>query len=183
MGIEAPIDDISSLNEAWPLDNETQKFTDDHLRLTKDAIRKQFTDLAANGGVVTVTAAELNYLAGVNSNIQTQLTASTQRWRYTDLAADTAVVGEKLFVSAPVGGTIVTLDDAPLVGGEVQIVDGGGNAAPPDNTITVQRTSGSGIRKLENTNTLLSELTFGTNGEMWTFAFLNNTWWAWRNIG
>ncbi len=70
MGIETNINDISDLNELWPLDSDVLGTSAGHLRNIKDAAKKTFSDLSENGGIVTVTAQELNLLTGCTENIQ-----------------------------------------------------------------------------------------------------------------
>jgi len=83
MGVETPIVGIWSLDEAWPLTTDSRREGDNHLRLIKDAIKKTFanvnavvdcTDEELNilAGAL-VSTAELNYLQGATSNIQTQI--------------------------------------------------------------------------------------------------------------
>ncbi len=87
MPVETPVNGIWDLNENNPLTSDSRRQGDDHLRLIKDAVKKTFPAITAaisadateinklNG--VTVSTAEINYLAGVTSNIQTQLNDPT----------------------------------------------------------------------------------------------------------
>lgn len=87
MGIETPINGIWSLDESWPLTSDSRREGDDHLRLIKEAIKKTFANINAVvdctdeelnilAGAV-ISTAELNYLDGVTSNIQSQLDDTT----------------------------------------------------------------------------------------------------------
>lgn len=180
MPVESPIVDLSSLNENWPLDNLPDEVLegDDHLRLIKDALKKAFTDLSSAGGVVTVTAQELNYLAGVTSNVQDQLNISDSRWVYSNAAAISPQGGDKLIIEAPVGGTVVTLPSAPTQGVEIQIMDGSGLADPPDNEIVVNRSGVDAIRDLD----VLADglISINVNGaENRLFVYLTSLWFSW----
>lgn len=64
---------ISQLNATYPAAGDAKSEGDDHLRLTKSAIKATFPNLTA--APVTPTTAELNYVAGVTSALQTQLNA------------------------------------------------------------------------------------------------------------
>jgi len=139
MPVEDPIVDLSSLNELWPLDSDLQLATDDHLRLVKDAVKKSFTDMSANGGVVTVTAAEINYLTGALSNIQAQIDNASPNWRYTAEPTEVLTNNTKLLADPVLSGMLITLPNAPPQGTEVQVLDASGLAAPPDNQFVVQR--------------------------------------------
>ena len=56
---------ISQLTATNPTTSDSVAQGDDHLRLIKDVLQKQFTTLGASA--VTTTAAELNLLDGVTS--------------------------------------------------------------------------------------------------------------------
>lgn len=63
---------ISQLQPSWPVGGVDQYSTaDDHLRTLKTVLQTQFPNLGAVA--VTPTAAQLNFVAGVTSAIQTQL--------------------------------------------------------------------------------------------------------------
>ena len=63
---------INDLNAANPASGDLKSEGDDHLRNIKTAIKATFPNIS---GAVTPTHTELNYVAGVTSAIQTQITA------------------------------------------------------------------------------------------------------------
>lgn len=63
---------INDLNSSNPVGSDAASQGDDHIRLLKSTIKATFPNVA---GAVTPTHAELNYVDGVTSNIQTQLDA------------------------------------------------------------------------------------------------------------
>lgn len=65
------VDYINSLNDGYPTGQTLGSLLDDDLQDLKDAILNTFPNL---DGAVTATDTELNYLSGVSSAIQTQLT-------------------------------------------------------------------------------------------------------------
>tara|TARA_R110000751_G_scaffold10054_2_gene37159 strand:- start:157 stop:810 length:654 start_codon:yes stop_codon:yes gene_type:complete len=76
MGLESA-SYITDLNALWPLATDERRQGDDHLRNVKACLQAQFPSLG-NSVAVNPTAAELNYLVGVTSLVQTQLTAAMQ---------------------------------------------------------------------------------------------------------
>jgi hypothetical protein len=75
MGIETATF-IASLNLGWPLGLDTVSQGDDHLRLIKKVLKATFPGAGGQGlaSAINVTETEFNYLAGVTSPLQTQLT-------------------------------------------------------------------------------------------------------------
>ena len=67
---------IASLNLGWPLGLDTVSQGDDHLRLIKKVLKATFPGAGGQGlaSAINVTETEFNYLSGVTSSIQTQLT-------------------------------------------------------------------------------------------------------------
>lgn len=70
---------IAELDQLWPLGGDPILEGDNHLRLIKDVLKKQFPGEAGEGLALAISAteAELNYLVGVTSNIQEQIDAIT----------------------------------------------------------------------------------------------------------
>lgn len=64
---------ISQLNASYPQDGDIISEGDNHIRLLKQVEQNQWPNLGA--AAVTATAAELNFVDGVTSPIQTQLDA------------------------------------------------------------------------------------------------------------
>jgi hypothetical protein len=74
MGLETG-STISSFITSNPTSSDPVNQGDDHLRLIKSILKAQFPGAAGNGfaTAITATEAELNYVHGVTSNIQTQI--------------------------------------------------------------------------------------------------------------
>lgn len=100
---------ISSLDLLWPLSSDLVLSGDDHLRLIKAVLKAQFPGVGGDGFAIAITAteAEINYLSGVTSNIQTQIDAIT---------ASTALV-------APAGTALVFYQAAPPTGWTQQVAN------------------------------------------------------------
>ncbi len=177
MPIEDPIVDLSSLNENWPLDEEIQRdAAPPHMRLTKDAFKKAFTGLASGGGVVNASAAELNYLAGISGNVQTQLDQSDIPPRVVNTASVNANPTDKLLCDAPLTNMSIFLPEAPANGTEVLVQDVMGNAAAPDNRITVLASGSETITSLDSGNSGLSSVQFNRNSQYSIFVYFNTVW-------
>ena len=76
MPLEPSVDGIQDLNEAWPVGSDLVipgAEVAQHVRNVKRAWVGSFPGLASAGGAVTVSADELNDLAGVTGNIQGQI--------------------------------------------------------------------------------------------------------------
>ena len=74
MGLETG-STISSFITSNPTSSDPVNQGDDHLRLIKSVLKAQFPGAAGSGfaTAITATEAELNYVHGVTSNIQTQI--------------------------------------------------------------------------------------------------------------
>ena len=72
MGLETTVNFISDLNPLNPADGDLAKDGDNHIRLIKAAIKQTFPNIE---GAVTATHTQLNYLVGVTSPVQTQLSS------------------------------------------------------------------------------------------------------------
>ena len=62
---------ISQLDPTYPTAGDPKSEGDNHLRLVKTVLKTQFPNFGTNA--ITATAAEVNYLVGVTSAVQTQL--------------------------------------------------------------------------------------------------------------
>lgn len=62
---------ISQLDPTYPAAGDPKSEGDNHLRLVKTVLKTQFPNFGTNA--ITATAAEVNYLVGVTSGVQTQL--------------------------------------------------------------------------------------------------------------
>jgi hypothetical protein len=76
MGLETS-DTIAGLDSSYPLPGDVRRNGDDHLRLLKNVLKKQFPGAGQVGfdAVIVSTEAEINYLSGVTSSVQDQLDA------------------------------------------------------------------------------------------------------------
>ena len=66
---------IEDLNASNPFSTDIVSEGDDHLRLVKKILKKQFPSLGAQA--VTVSASNINQLSGIKSNVQAQLDVLT----------------------------------------------------------------------------------------------------------
>lgn len=66
---------IAQLNAFWPLSSDPVNQGEDHLQLIKNVLKVQFPGEAGEGFAIPITATEeeINYLDGVQSNIQQQI--------------------------------------------------------------------------------------------------------------
>lgn len=74
MGIESTTT-IAGLDSTWPLGSDPIAQGDNHVRLLKAVLKNIFPGVGGNGFATPITAkeAEINYLVGVTSGIQSQL--------------------------------------------------------------------------------------------------------------
>lgn len=73
MGLESSTT-ISGLNASWPLGSDPRNQIDEHFRLIKGVLKAQFPGSGGGFSIpITALEAEINFLSGVSSNIQTQL--------------------------------------------------------------------------------------------------------------
>lgn len=123
---------INGLVPTNPTQGDLVSAGDDHIRLLKSTLKNTFPNLTA---AVTVTAAELNYLSGVTSNVQTQITgkanvshvhAESQISDENILArifSDETIEGLWTFVQVPLFGEYEFLHENSSIQ-EAQIADG-----------------------------------------------------------
>jgi hypothetical protein len=119
--------------------------------------------LVINSTAVTATAAELNYVDGVTSAIQTQID-SKNALPILKGANYTASAGE--FVIATAGSITITLPASPTAGDTVTVKDGTGAAATT--TFTVGRNG-------ENIASSATDLTFDKNFAEITMTYIDGT--------
>lgn len=98
---------IADLDESWPLGTDNINRGDDHIRLIKAVLKTQFPGGLGDGFALPILADEneLNFLQGVTSNIQTQLTTNAN-----------AIASLALALSAPVGTRMVFFQAAAPTG-------------------------------------------------------------------
>ena len=74
MGLESTTT-IEGLDQSYPLGSDFANKGDDHLRLIKNVLKTAFPGAGGQGfnTPITATEAEINYLSGATSNIQTQI--------------------------------------------------------------------------------------------------------------
>jgi hypothetical protein len=137
MGLESATY-ISQLNAANPVSSDDRSQGDDHFRLLKSTIQTTFPAIT---GAVTPTHAELNYVDGVTSAIQTQLDAKAiinGQVFSADIAVSrtaTPTIGAYLFGNT--GTKYLTYDGTnyALVGGRLLVSSGAtAEAAGVDST-------------------------------------------------
>ena len=145
MGLEVATT-IAALDSSWPLGGDTINKGDDHIRVVKAVLKAIFPGAGAAGFATAIlaTEAELNYIQGLTSNAQTQLTANAAAIAALDAAltgtlsapATTAMLF--LQAAAPAGWTIVATEENRML----RLCDGttttggatGGTDSPIDNT-------------------------------------------------
>lgn len=125
MGIETATF-IASLNLGWPLGLDTVSQGDDHLRLIKKVLKATFPGAGGQGlaSAINVTETEFNYLAGVTSSIQSQLTSSA-------FPAGTTLPFHQ--AAPPPGWTLVNVHDFMLRA----VNTGGGGSGGTDSPISM----------------------------------------------
>lgn len=108
MGIESATT-IAGLDDLWPLSGDFVHEGDNHLRLLKAVLKAQFPGSGGDGfaSAITATEAEINYLSGASSNIQTQIDDLTSDVTG-NLYAPAATVMTFYNDAAPTGWTQVT---------------------------------------------------------------------------
>ncbi len=120
---------IEDLDTSWPLGGDVVDRGDDHLRLIKSVLQVQFPGVAGNGFAIPITATEveINFLTGLTSNAQAQLTALDGRITGLEGVLSASPGTRMAFhqAAAPTGWTQdVTLDNHML---RVVATAGGGN--------------------------------------------------------
>lgn len=179
MPIEGPIVDLSSLNENWPLDDEIQRdAAPPHMRLTKDAYKKAFTGLASGGGVVNASAAELNYLTGIQGNVQTLIDEDDVDPRVIT-GDEPASANDKLLCVPPVNNLTITLPLTPPDGTEVLVQDVLGLAASPDNRVIILAQDPDTITNLTTGATDLTSIPLVSNSQYRAFVYSRGVWNVW----
>lgn len=128
MAIESA-DFISQLDITFPVGGDQRTTADDHLRLTKKALKQSFPNVSSE---VSASAGELNALVGVTSGIQAQLNELSSSY-HSAIAVTSANLDAKIDnVSAQLSTTSAALDlkietlSATL---QAAIDAGGGSAA------------------------------------------------------
>lgn len=102
---------INSLNSANPVNTDPISDGDNHIRLIKAAVKATFPNIT---GVVTPTQAQMNYLVGVTSSIQTQLDAKlTKASNLSDLVSATTAL-TNLGLSANAKSFVTAADNAAM---------------------------------------------------------------------
>jgi len=139
MGLEVA-SNIAELDQSWPLPGDPLNRGDDHLRLLKTMLKAQFPGANDNGfdKPITATEDELNFLAGVTSNINDQLTDHEARITANETALaeliEPGTVMAFFQAAAPTGWTQDTT--ASLNDSMMRIVNGvGGGTGGTDSAI------------------------------------------------
>ena len=155
--------EVGASDDTWGTKLNTDLDLLDDLLDGTTAIAPNLSTLKIAGTAVTATAAEINYVDGVTSAIQTQLD-SKNALPILKGTSYTAVVGE--FIVASAGGITITLPATPSAGDTVTIKDGTGAAATT--TFTVAR-NGSNIASSA------TDLVFDKNFAEITMSYINGT--------
>ena len=111
MPVETDVQGIQDLNENWPLSSDLLPEANEHLQNLKKGLHGSFSHMASNGGIVTVSAAELNQLTGITGNVQTQLDAKPNSPLWTKPLNDGSASGITDYILVP--NTRVLIERAP----------------------------------------------------------------------
>lgn len=103
---------ISQLNTANPTAADPKSEGDDQIRLVKTVLKAQFPNFTA--AAVTPTVAEVNYLAGVTSGIQTQLNTLTGTFASYALKAGETYSGAHNFTGATLTVAAPSATNSPV---------------------------------------------------------------------
>ena len=186
MPLENPVNEISDLNANWPENSDLQSFSDDHKRNIKRALQNSFSHMGTNGGVVTVTAAELNRLAGTTSGVQSQINSKSTEWQLFSTSTVDPTGRSKLFIAPPDGGTVVALPSGVTDGTEIRVHPfiPGATTLDPSKPIIVVRSGSDLISNLETGAQGLTALSLVNAYDYWTFVFESRVgfpdeWFAW----
>lgn len=95
---------ISQLDSTLPAAGDLKSEGDDHLRLIKSTLKAQFPNIGATA--VTVTAAELNALAGAASTGASIKVATQTATDNTTNAASTAMVQSAILASSGISASL-----------------------------------------------------------------------------
>lgn len=121
MGLESGTS-LAALDSTWPLSADYVQEGDNHIRLLKAVLKAQFPGVGGLGFAIPITAteAQLNFVAGVTSNIQAQLDALAAVQSF---PSGTVMLFYQ--VAAPVGWTQISNDDNSML--RMVTGDGGGS--------------------------------------------------------
>lgn len=124
---------IASLDSLWPLSGDVTQDGDNHLRLIKAVLKATFPGVGGTGfnTPIVATEAELNYVAGVTSNIQAQIDAISA---VSGIEIPSGTIMLFYQAAAPVGWTQIANDNDSML----RMVSGtGGGVGGVDSPITL----------------------------------------------
>jgi hypothetical protein len=143
---------LSELDQLWPLSGDPVLSGDNHLRLLKAVLKAQFPGALGQGLDTPILAdeTELNYLQGLNANVQVQLSGLAQdiidaEAEYTNnLYAPAGTILVFYQATPPTGWTQITADNDSLLrvvssgvtGGSAGGTDSPTNYTPPSHVHT-----------------------------------------------
>lgn len=83
---------IQGLNASWPLEADPKSEGDDHFRMMKDTLKRQFPGVGGQGLASPITATEndLNATTGASDNFQSQITGQANSIALLDLTKPVA---------------------------------------------------------------------------------------------
>lgn len=156
---------ISQLDPTYPAAGDAKSEGDNHFRLVKTVLKTQFPNFGTNA--ITATAAEVNYLVGVTSAVQTQLNTLTSA--KAAKAGDT-YTGAHDFTGGTIAVPTATVGDATTKAASTAFVAAAAfNAVLPGQTgnggkfVTTDGTNAS-WSNIYGTPTLISTNTNAVNG-------------------
>ena len=157
---------LDELSQAAPADGDFGYGGDNHLRNLKKVLQTTFPNIDA---AVTPTPTELNYVGGVTSSIQTQLTTNANAITALQGSLEAAVGTKMLFYSAaaPTGWASVALNDRMIR--VVTTATTGGSTGGTDSPILMNKVPShthSGTTGNQNANHTHSWTAYASNGSI-----------------
>lgn len=123
---------ISQLDNTLPLAGDKKSEGDNHLRLVKTVLKTQFPNFGT--AAMNATTAELNYVVGVTSSIQTQINAKATK------AGDTYTGGHDFTGATPTVPTATPGDSSSKAASTAFVAGAAFSAALPGQTGNAGRT-------------------------------------------
>ena len=117
---------ISQLDDTLPLSGDKKSEGDNHLRLVKTVLRTQFPNFGT--AAMNASTTELNYVVGVTSSIQTQISAKATK------AGDTYTGGHDFTGATPTVPTATPGDSSSKAASTAFVVGTAFSAALPGQT-------------------------------------------------
>ena len=119
---------IAALNSSNPLGGDARSLGDDHIRLIKAVLKATFPGAAAGGFAIPITAteAQLNFVTGVTSSIQTQIDTKAAKGANTDITslAPSGTITSGGAITSSAGGITATTGNIVATAGNITATAG-----------------------------------------------------------